>query len=409
MTNLLSPYRVLDLAGENGVFCGKVLADLGADVIKIERPGGDPSRNTGRFYHDDPDPEKNLDWFAFNTGKRSVTLNLEAGEGQEILKKLTITADLVVESFAPGYMRELGLDFPALGQVNPWLVMCSITPFGQSGPYRDFQVSDIVTLALSGFMTQCGDPDRAPLRCSVEQAHIMAGLQAAAGSLIALHHARATGQGQYVDVSMYESAVWFQYSLVPFWDIAGTRLSREGPRASRGNATFRLIWPCRDGYINWRVLAGPMGKTMYALVDWMDEEGMAGDLRSVNWTMDMNAVTQEQVYAWEEGFGAFFLAHTKDELLEESVKRGIMLTPASTIEDLLRNRQLEARDFWIDIEHPELGALMRYPGIPFKSTQEVEATTRRAPRIGEHNRDIYMRELGLSRDEMARLERDGVI
>ncbi len=409
MTHLLSPYRVLDLSNEYGMFCGKLLADLGAEVIKIEKPGGDPSRNYGTFYKDTPDPEKNLDWFAFNTNKKSITLNIESSEGQSILKKLVEKVDFLIESFPPGYMEQLGLGYSDLNELNPRIIMASITPFGQSGPYREYKVSDIVTLALSGFMFQCGDPDRAPLRISVDQSHIMASLHATAGSLIASHHAQATGRGQHVDVSVYEAAIWFQYSLVPFWDVAGVHLHREGPRASRGNASFRLIWPCRDGYINWRLVAGPMGKTMYALVDWMEEEGMAGDLRSVNWTMDMNDVTQEQAIEWEKGFGSFFMAHTKTELLEGAVKREIMLTPASTIEDLPHNPQLKARDFWVDVEHPELGTSLKYPGTPFKSTQNFSDEKHRAPLIGEHNTAIYVEELGIPEDEIAALKQSGVI
>ena len=409
MTHLLSPYRVLDLTNEYGVFCGKLFADLGADVIKIEMPGGDPSRNFGIFYKDTPDPEKNLDWFTFNTNKKSITLNIETPEGKAIFKKLVKSADFLIESFPPGHMEEQDLGYQVLRELNPRIILTSITPFGQSGPYRDYKVSDIVTLALSGFMIQCGDSDRAPLRFSVEQAHIMASLHATAGSLVAFHHAQATGKGQHVDVSMYEAAIWFQYSLVPFWDVAGVSLRREGPRASRGNASFRLIWPCRDGFINWRLVAGPMGKTMYALVDWMDEEGMAGNLQSVNWTMDMNDVTQEQVHEWEKGFGDFFLSHTKAELLEGAVKREIMLTPASTFEDLLKNRQLEARDFWVDVEHPELGTSLKYPGTPFKSTQNFSDEKHRAPLIGEHNTAIYIEELGIPEDEIATLKQSGVI
>lgn len=409
MTHLLSPYRVLDLTNEYGVFCGKVLADLGADVIKVEMPGGDPSRSFGACYEDTLDPEKNLDWFAFNTNKKSITLNIESSEGQAILKKLVKSADFLIESFPPGYLEEIGLGYSVLNELNPRIIVTSITPFGQSGPYRDYKASDIVTLALSGFMIQCGDPDRAPLRFSVEQAHIMASLHAAAGSLIAFHRAQTTGKGQHVDVSMYEAAVWFQYSLIPFWDIAQTPLLREGPRASRGNASFRLIWPCRDGYINWRLVAGPMGKTMYALVDWMDTEGMAGDLQSINWTMDMNDVTQEQVLEWEKGFGEFFLSHTKAELLDEAVKREIMLTPANTIEDLLDSAQLEARDFWVEVEHPEAGTSLKYPGIPFESTQDFSNEKHRAPLIGEHNLTIYHGELGIPQHEIAALKQAGVI
>jgi len=141
---MLSPYRVLDLTDEKGLLCGKLLGDLGADVIKVERPGGDPARNIGPFYHDETDPEKSLFWFAFNTSKRGIALDIETADGQEVFKRLVQSADSVIESFPPGYMDRLGLGYPALEKVNPGVIMVSITPFGQTGPYKDYKTCDIV-------------------------------------------------------------------------------------------------------------------------------------------------------------------------------------------------------------------------------------------------------------------------
>src|SRR4030042_742233 len=161
---LLSPYRALDLTDEKGFLCGKILADMGADVIKIERPGGDPARRIGPFYHDDPDSEKSLYWFAYNTNKRGITLNIETADGQEIFKKLVKTVDFVIESSKPGYMSSLGLGYSDLEKINPKVIMVSITPFGQSGPYveQDYKVDDMIVWAFSGFMFPNGDPDRPP-------------------------------------------------------------------------------------------------------------------------------------------------------------------------------------------------------------------------------------------------------
>ena len=139
--SLLDPYRILDLSDEKGVLCGKVLADLGADVLKIEPPGGDPMRHIGPFYHDTPDPEKSLYWFTFNTSKRSITLDITKSDGQKIFKRLAKTADFVIECFSPGYLDRLGLGYSVLSELNPRLIMTSITPFGQSGPYRDYKAT----------------------------------------------------------------------------------------------------------------------------------------------------------------------------------------------------------------------------------------------------------------------------
>ena len=146
----LSPYKVLDLTDEKGLLCGKILADLGAKVVKVEKPGGDPARNNGPFYHDIPDPEKSLFWFAFNTGKKSITLNIESTDGKKLFKRLAKTADFVLESFHPGYLKEFGLDYLSLTKINHKIIMTSISPFGQTGPFSDFKGPDIVCMAMSG-------------------------------------------------------------------------------------------------------------------------------------------------------------------------------------------------------------------------------------------------------------------
>ncbi len=202
---MLEPYRVLDLTGERGYLCGKLLGDLGADVIKIEKPGGDPGRNLGPFYKDIPDPEKSLYWFAFNANKRGITLNIETAQGQEIFKRLVGTADFVVESFAPGYMDSLGLGYSELSRINPRIIMTSITPFGQSGPYKDYKSSDIVDAAMGGILYPCGDPDRPPVQFAPPQSYYNAGVEAAIGTLMAHTYRQTSGQGQHVDVSIQAS------------------------------------------------------------------------------------------------------------------------------------------------------------------------------------------------------------
>ena len=179
---MLSPYRVLDLTDEKGLICGKLLGDLGADVIKIERPGGDSARNIGPFYHDEEDPEKSLFWWAFNTSKRGITLDIETAEGQEVFRRLVKSADFVIESFPPGHMDKLGLGYSALEELNPGIIMVSITPFGQTGPYKDYKAPDIVAWALGGVLGQWGDIDRPPIWIAHHsQISLHAAAEAAAG------------------------------------------------------------------------------------------------------------------------------------------------------------------------------------------------------------------------------------
>lgn len=159
---LLGDIRVLDLTDQKGVYCTKLLADLGADTIKIEKPGGDPMRRVGPFFHDESDPEKSLYWFHFNTSKRGITLNLETADGREILKRLAGSADVVVETFPPGHLAEIGLGYSVLRQLNPRLVLTSITPFGLTGPHRDFKGSDLIAQAMGGLMYLAGFPEDPP-------------------------------------------------------------------------------------------------------------------------------------------------------------------------------------------------------------------------------------------------------
>ena len=189
---MLSPYRVLDLAEDECMLCAKILGDFGADVIKIEPPGGSPTRNTGPFYHDIPDPEKSLTWFFLGLNKIGITLNLETADGREIFKRLVKTADFVVESFEPGHMPSLGLGYQELEKIKPDIIMTSITPFGQSGPYAHYKVTDIVGVALSGMMWLYGEADRAPVRIPAPQFYLQGGLQAATGTMVAHYHRELT-------------------------------------------------------------------------------------------------------------------------------------------------------------------------------------------------------------------------
>jgi crotonobetainyl-CoA:carnitine CoA-transferase CaiB-like acyl-CoA transferase len=166
-----------------GLYCTKQLADLGADVIKVEPPGGDPVRSIGPYYHDEADPNKSLYWFHFNTSKKSITLDIESSDGMKIIKRLVKTSDVLVETFQPGYLDRIGLGYSALKEINPGLIMTSITPFGQTGPYKDFKASDLIGLAMGGFLFICGWEDEPPTRVGGSQAYNMASINACSNAL----------------------------------------------------------------------------------------------------------------------------------------------------------------------------------------------------------------------------------
>ncbi|MFC2014575.1 CaiB/BaiF CoA transferase family protein [Chloroflexota bacterium] len=412
---MLSPYRVLDLTDEKGLLCGKIMADLGADVIQVENPQGNHARNIPPYAGNEVDPEQSLFWFAFSAGKRSITLNLDAGPGREIFLKLAADADFVIESFAPRYLESIGLGYGTLAEINPRLIMASITPFGQTGPYKDYKAGDLVSSAMGG-MTYCtGETDRAPLRISVDQAYSQVSVHAAVGILMALHNRTTTGRGQWVDVSMQESMLRTLHTQVPYWEYSNRIVQRSGIRRFRGGVSTQEIWPCKDGFVSWMFFGGAVGmKQMQIMVDWMESKEMAGILSDEidDWSaLDLTKVSPEKIASWEKVIGDFFLAHTKQELYKDALEKRIPLTPMNDISDVVKDEQLASRNFWVDIDRAEPDTAISYPGFLFKTSEEecLPKTRSRAPLLGEHNSDIYSGILGLDEDELNSLRRDNII
>jgi crotonobetainyl-CoA:carnitine CoA-transferase CaiB-like acyl-CoA transferase len=412
---LLSPYRVLDLSNELGFLCGKILGDLGADVIKIEPPGGEPARRLGPFYGDQQDPEKSLFWFGFNNNKRGITLNLESAKGRSLFSQLVAKADFIVETFTPGYLDGLNLGYTALSKINPRLVLTSITPFGQTGPYSKFKASDIEIMALSGCMSLTGDPDRPPLRVTFPQSYGWTGSYAAMGALTAHYHRELTGEGQQVDVSAQACLLWAFSHAHTFWDLNRHVEKRAGSfmtgRSITG-AKMRVFWPCQDGYLNFIIYGGEAGRrTNQALVEWMDSKGMAPDfLKRKDWkTFDIAQVGQEEIDRMEEPIGDFFKGVSKAEFFKEVVKRQMLGYPVASVTEIFADPQHQARNFWQTIEHPELQTSIDYPGGFAKFSDGACRIWRRAPLIGEHNQEIYAQELGMSPAQIAELQKQGVV
>lgn len=412
----LVPYRILDLT-EGGCMIGaRFLGDLGADVIKIEPPGGSPSR-IGPFYKDIPHSEKSLFWFAYNANKRGITLDIERADGQEIFKKLVKSTDVVIESFEPGYMDSLGLGYDELIGVKPDIIMTSITPFGQNGPKAHLKGSDLTAWASGGYLYTCGDPDKAPVWVSFPQAFLHSGVEAASGTMAALWYRCTTGEGQRVDVSIQECVVACCFQTPETWDLNGVEITRLSHflELSAGNARQRMVWRCKDGYVLLIPTGGvePFASAMKNLVGWMDENGMADDwLQHMNWVegYDSSRITKEMVERVEEAVGQFIITKTKSELYEEgALKRHIMVAPIANTKDIWENPQLHFRHFWVSVEHQELGENLTYPGSPIRLSENLIRHPSRAPLIGEHNIQIYRKELGFTREELAMLKQAAVI
>ncbi|MDO8567845.1 MAG: CoA transferase [Dehalococcoidales bacterium] len=411
--SLLGTYRVLDLAQGPALLCGKILADLGADVIKIEPPGGDPTRRLGPFYHDEISPGKSLFWFPYNANKRGITLNIETADGQAVFKEMALKADLIIESFLPKHMRKLGLDYKSLSQVNQRLVMVSISPFGQTGPYSSYKATDLVAMAMSGFSYINGEPDRPPIRLGFPHAFFHAGVQAAVAAAGALYYRDLTGEGQYIDVSAQQAAFKTSFNAVPFWETSRTILKRAGNlRAGVGkNINPRLLWPCRDGFVIYTVRGGiSHARANKSLVQWMDGGGMADEfVKTLDWdALDMGKIDQAFVERMEQPFNKFFEAHTMAELYQGGLERQVDIYPVSTQKALQENEQLKFRQFWTGLEHPELNDTLTYPGTFVRSTECACDLKRRAPLIGEHNREVYG-EHGFSAADIITLKGAGAI
>ena len=389
---MLHPYRILDLTDEKGVLCGKLLGDLGADVIMIEHPQGNSARRLGPFYKDEVDPEKSLFWFAFNTGKRGITLDLEKEKDRKTFKKLVKTADVVIESFRPGFMEKRGLGYADLENINPGLIMVSISAFGQTGPYSRYKGPDIVAWATGGQMYPWGNEERPPVRISHHsQAHLHAGAEGAVGAMMALLHREKTGEGQHVDVSVTESVAHASAYLTAIWDMMKINMPRGKGMRPGQSIKVRAMWPCKDGYVIWIYWGGLSVDWNLPLVEWMRDEGMADEfIKNFDWaTLDYDTAKQDTVDRIEAPTAKFFASHTKAELWEGALKYRAQLYPVATAPDLFDSIQLTHRGYWVKLEHPELGATIPYPGAFAKTTSAGPVVSGRAPLIGEHNEAVF--------------------
>ena len=411
----LTGCRVLDLTTPLGHLCGKILGDLGADVIKVEPPAGDAGRYRRPFYYDGRGDAHSLFWLAYNNNKRSVTLNLETGDGREIFRRMARKSDFVLESYPPAYLDSLGLGHEALLKENPRLVVTAITPFGQTGPYRDFQAEDLEIMASCGVMSLTGHPGKAPLRISLSQSEAWASLYGAMGALTAYHHRQRSGRGQFVDVSAQAACVILCAHAPWFWDYNRENPTRQGEYMTGRTITgakFRTVWPCRDGYLTFIIYGGPAGqKTNRALTEWMDSHGCAPDfMRQKNWDeFDVATITQEEVDRIEEAIGKFFHDRTKAEFLKEVVERGMLGYPIASADDMLADDQLAARNFWQPLILQERNDPVRFPGA-FAQFSDMDCGIRRCPPLlGEHNREIFRDEMGYSEQQLERLRAARII
>jgi len=381
--------RVLELGqGVSAAFCAMLLSDYGADVIKVEPPEGDETRRWGPFPQDQPDPEKSGLFFQLNTNKRGITLDLASERGREVLLGLVAGADVLVENLEPGSLRARGLDYDALARVNPQLVMISITPFGQTGPYAAWKGCDLNAFHLSAAGSRyCGRPGQPPLEQGTFSADYFGAYAGAAWGLAAVLGRDRVGSGQHIDVSCAEviAAVFVGGQNIGCYAQEGTFESRTGVGMPLGAPA--TILPCKDGYVwmlalekaQWRGLVHAMGDPEWANTELFDD-------------MFARAQNSDVIYPLVEEWTR---AHTKQEIMDLCQQNNCPSTAVFTVAEVAEHPHLRERGSVVELAHPVLGKL-RSLGAPVHLTRSPGGPVRPAPLLGEHNSEVFL-ELGIAR------------
>lgn len=384
-----------------GPYCTKLLADCGADVVKVENPrGGDPARSIGPFLKDKPGMERSGLFLHLNTNKRGITLNLKSQAGKKILRELVKDADILVESFSPRVMPGLGLSYQDLEKINPRLVMTSISNFGQTGPYRDYKASELTLYGMGGSMDVTGVPEREPLKLAGNLAQYYAGVIAAVATMGALFASERNGKGQHIDASIMETLLFSQDRRAPYllsYQYVGEVQPRVGPTTAR---VPEGVYPCKDGY--WDIFGGSMWwPRIFQMLGRPEELAdpkygtTAGQLDPVN-----QAEILGVVLPWA-------MERTRSEIWEAGMAARTVCSPVYTVEDTAKDYHLKERGFWAEIEHPVAGKLT-YPGSPLRPSKMHWGAKQPAPLLGQHNEEIYT-QLGYSKLNLVKLKEQGVI
>lgn len=399
---VLQGMKVLDLTHYvAGPFCTKLLADFGADVIKVERPGtGDKSRQMGPFPGDVPHPEKSGLFLYLNTNKRGITLNLKTATGKRIFKELVRDADALVENFSPRVMPALGLDYESLKEINPHLVMTSVSNFGQTGPYRDYNATEIVILALSGHMSHLGDPAREPLKYALNAYQYFAGETAAMATIAAAIRNFSSAVNEHIDVSIHETIVSDINSRIYEYSYSGYRGRRttvhDYPAYPWGG--FRT----RDGYVAIQG-SGAGERWLPRIFAMIDRPDLVNNPKFANAEARMKNIDE-----FNAVFYGWLAEHTKQEVFDAAAKARYPIAAVYNTRELVDNPHYRSRGFFVDIDHPVAGRFA-YPGAPVIMSEGGYAIRRPAPLLGEHNAEIYGERLGYSAHDISLLRRNDVI
>lgn len=389
----LGDIRVLEISEDvAGPFCTKLLAGLGAEVIKIERPGsGDVSRRAGPFPHEAPHAEQSAAFLYLNTGKKSITLDITSPTGATILRRLVQECDILVEDFPPDFLQQRGLGYADLERVNPRLIVTSITPFGQTGPYRHYKGAEIVAQAVGALMYTIGLPDREPLKIGGNTALYTTGMSAFSATMLALYVRDCEGYGQHVDVSAMETMTVAQIHSSLHHQLGQTPTRRESP-----------LVRAQDGWVSPGLERGVRADTWPRVCKLIGRPELADDPKFS--TPEVRREHQQELLGI---LGEWAAARPKEEIYHTLQKLQSVAGYVATVADLFSSEQLQARAFFQSLHHPDTGDVL-YPGAAFRIQGEAWKHAR-APRLGEHNLEVYIERLGYTREELMHLHGVGAI
>ena len=411
MSGVYEGLTVVELADRRNQWAGKLLSDGGARVIQIEPIEGSPGRWCGPFVDDKADPDRCLDYWWNNTGKKSVAIDIERKPARDLLKTLLTRADIFLESTSPGTLAKLGLDYGAV-VANRALIYASLTDFGQDGPWRDFQMNDAAHLALGGQMSSTGysDPAVTPIGGQGHQAWHMGCAFVLHGITVALFDRMTSGEGQYIDVAIHDACAIGTESAVPHWMFYGDTVYRQTGMHANPKRQPALQLPTADGKYMIAVMQNFGDRVWGRLIKWMEEKGVVGELRDEKYNDEaFRAAEYRQGSVIRDAVGRLIAASNGEECFHRAQSYGISWGLVHAAEENYDIPHYQQREYWRSIEHPEIGRAIPYPRGPIAS-DELEIEPRgRAPHLGEHTKEVLEGDLGLSKDEIAALIAAGAI
>jgi len=402
MTGLLEGIRVLDLGDwVASSYASRLLADYGADVIKVERPGGSATRHEGPYAGDDPDIEKSALFLHLNANKRSITLDFMTERGSQIARDLAAKSDIIIEDYAPGVLAKHGLDWATLSEGREDLVMASITPFGQTGPWRDYRGSEITLQAMGGPMHSNGTQEREPIKSGGYVAHCHAGISAALGVMLARYRVESGGAGDHIDLAVYETQSGFRDRRTPS-TMAAAYTGYPSKRQGGGQTVARGVRFASDGYVN---LLGHSPRYWPAFLKLIGRDDLNERPES---KLPAPQMPQDFVDEVEGSYQIYLIERTKQQVVLETQAIGVLGGAIYTTEDLLTDPQYRGRGVWDEIDHPVAGKA-EYPGRQLILSETPREPVDPAPLLGEANEAIYEQDLGLDHSEVEQLHSQGVV